>query len=317
VPKKLIMKTTFFIFWLTMFSLSGQAQTNVYYPFPTSATSWREWFGGVYCPYCSDYQDFIIGDTIIAGRNYHKIRRTGVHYYVGYDGFCTNIIWSHWTYYNGAYRNDSINKKVYYVPPSTTIDTLLYDFNLNLHDTLPQSYLYDSSTTEILFVDEIDSILIGSKYHKEYRVTDDSLPPSSYFYLIEGIGSSFGLLAHLHGGAECGDYLLCVLQNGLTIYPDSTYSCQLVEGVPEIKNLVFTFKIFPNPVSGIAVANFTPPLSNLDLSITNVFGIELIRIQGLNDGKRIDLTNFRSGLYLYKVIQGTSIISNGKLIKIE
>jgi hypothetical protein len=302
---------------IILLSLSGRTQTNVYHPFPTSNTVWREWFGGVYCPYCSDYQEYITGDTIIEGKNYSKIQRTGVYYNVGYNGFCTNIIWIHYTYYNGAFRNDSVNKKVYYVPPASITDTLLYDFNLNLYDTLPQTYLYNSSGGWILFVDAIDSILIGSEYHKEFRVTDDTLPPSSYFYLIEGIGSSFGLLSYLSGYTECGDDLVCVQQNGSTIYPDSAYLCQLVEGVPDMDSPVFLFKIFPNPVSGRGVVNFSPPLSKLDLSITNVLGIELLRIHGLKDGEKIDLSNFQDDLYLYKVIQGTSIITNGKLIKIK
>jgi hypothetical protein len=311
------MRTSFLITCLIILSLIGQAQTNVYYPFPSSNTNWREWFGGVYCPDCKDYQDFITGDTIIGGKIYHKIQRTGITFYVGYNGFCTNIITDHWTYYKGAFRNDSVNKKVYYVPPASTTDTLLYDFNLNLYDTLPQTYLYNSSGSWILFVDAIDSILIGSEYHKQFRVTDDSPPPSSYFYLIEGIGSSFGLLAHLHGEVECSDALLCVLHNGSTIYPDSTLSCQLVEGVSPFNGPIILFKIFPNPVSERAVVNFSPPQSKLDLSITNILGIELLRIHGLKDGQKIDLSNFQEGLYLYKVIQGTSIISNGKLIKIK
>jgi Secretion system C-terminal sorting domain len=309
------MKTTFLILWLTILSLFGQAQTNVYYPFPTLNTVWREGFGGLFCPYCSDYQDLLTGDTLIGSHIYSKITRTAINYYVDYYGYCTGIIIGSGTYYNGAFRNDSINKKVYYVPPSSINDTLLYDFNLNLYDTLHQSYLYDSSTMTMCFVDEIDSVLIGSKYHKEFRIANGSIPP--YLYLIEGIGSSSGLLAHLHPIFECGDDLKCVIENGVTIYPDSTYSCQLVDGGSEIICPIFLFKINPNPVSDWGVLNLSPPVNNLELSITNALGIEIERIYNLKNDERIDLSKFQSGLYLYKVIKGTTIVSNGKLIKIK
>jgi hypothetical protein len=308
------MKTTILILWLTILSLFGQTQTNVYYPFPTSNTVWRERFGGLFCPYCSEYQDFLTGDTIIGSHIYSKITRTAINYYVDLYGYCTGIIIGSGTFYNGAFRNDSINKKVYYVPPSSTNDTLLYDYNLNLFDTLHQSYLYDSSTM-ICFVHEIDSVLIGSQYHKEFIIANGNIPP--YLYLIEGIGSSSGLLGSLFPLFECGDGLECVTENGVTIYPDSNYSCQLVDGVSEIVSSNFLFKIYPNPLSDWGIVNLSPPFNNLELSITNELGVEIKRINNLKNEERIDLSNFQPGLYLYKVIKGTTIVSNGKLIKIK
>lgn len=311
------MRTSFLITCLTILSLFGQAQINIYHPFPTSDVTWREWYGGYQCGYCTDYQNVNTGDTIIGGQHYSKIRKTGVIYNEDYSGHCSYQINSYYSnIYNGAYRNDSINKKVYYVPPAAVTDTLLYDFNLNLYDTLHQSYLYNSAIMGICYVDEIDSVLINSKYHKEFRITQDGAP-GIYFYLIEGIGSSYGLLASLMPYFECGSFLRCVIEEGRTVYPDSSYSCDLITSSPEIPGPVFFTKFYPNPVTDFASVDFPPNVDKIDLSITNILGIEILRINGLKDGEKIDLSTLQEGLYLYKVSHGTSIISIGKLIKIE
>jgi len=306
---------TFFLFLLTILtSFVIHGQTNVYYPLPTSNTVWRQYDGGFDCGFCQDYQDFINGDTIIGGKSYQKIQRSGVTLATTYPGFCTNIVVWVYDYYKGAYRNDSINKKVYYFPPEATSDTLLYDFNLNIFDTLPQSFVYDPTITGITYVNEIDSVLIGLNYHKRFGFYN-ILNHTNSGYLIEGIGSTYGLFNRIYPLFECGPSLTCVTEDDVTVYYESG-SCELVSDGKLGANKPF-FQINPNPISEFARVNFLPSSIPINISITDILGIEKLKIEKLNDGDRINLTNLQQGLYLYVAVQGPSIISTGKLMKIN
>jgi hypothetical protein len=75
--------------------------------------------------------------------------------------------------------------------------------------------------------------------------------------------------------------------------------------------------LFPNPASDWCVVNLSPSVNNINLLITNALGLELVRINNIKNEERINLSKIQSGLYLYKVIQGNSIISKGKLIKLK
>lgn len=70
---------------------------------------------------------------------YHKIQSSGVVYSnsTAFGGWCSSSIQYSGYGYAGAFRNDSLNKKVYFVKPGMLNDTLFYDFDLQLGDTLP------------------------------------------------------------------------------------------------------------------------------------------------------------------------------------
>lgn len=184
------MKKSILIVFIISLSLNGNSQFHIYHPLPSENAVWRESFGGSYTSSCSDYQLIIIGDTLFDGFTYHKIQKSGVEYYVDQSGWCTWIIAYHFDYYLGAFRNDSVNKMVYFLENS--IDTLLYNFNLNVGDTLPITYTNSYSDN---YVETIDSILIGNNFHKRYGIASFYDPGYVYVHLIEGIGSTFGFLA--------------------------------------------------------------------------------------------------------------------------
>ena len=98
--------------------------------------------------------------------------------------------------------------------------------------------------------------------------------------------------------------------NGITynIYPTNV---GLTEKYPE------KIALFPNPASDWIAVYLPASVDDISLLITNALGIETVRIKNIRNGERIDLSNFHSGLYLYKIIQGTSVISKGKLIKLK
>lgn len=160
-------------------------QSNIYHPIPESNAMWREYFGG-YQVNCADYQLSISGDTLINGINYHKLNYFGVVHYTDITGNCLSGFHGPYSYDEGAFRNDSLNKKVYYWN-AVDGEQLLYDFNLNLNDKLPQTYGYRYyGGGDTAFVSSVDSVLVNGEYHKRFGISNSF--EQNYVYLIEGIG---------------------------------------------------------------------------------------------------------------------------------
>jgi hypothetical protein len=305
------MKKLFLTFLIISSSLSSKSQFNIYHPLPKEDAIWREYFGGSYTTSCSDYQLIITGDTLIDGFTYHKIQRSGVEYYVDESGWCTWIIAYHFDYYDGAYRNDSVNKKVYYNYNST--DTLLYDFNLNLGDTLPSTYNHYSL---IDFVATIDSVLIGNDFHKRFGIANFDNPNWVYAYLIEGIGSTLGLLSNIEFPFEFGSTLECFIQDGITLYPDMNYTCDLITGLGPELNAKFNFHINPNPFSTYARISMGGQIDSAEFRLYNALGTEVCKLKDITDGTLIDGSILPAGIYLFKIISNNVILQMGKVIRL-
>ena len=285
------------------------AQSNYYHPFPVSNALWRE-NGG-----CAQYQNFITNDTIFNGKTYYKLQSSGIQYATNqYNGCEFNVILWYFNFYYGAYRNDSINRKVYYLPANATKDTLLYDFNLHLLDTLPQTCLYNS-VNGVSFVTGIDSIFIGNDYHKRFQISSAN-GATNYVDLIEGIGSTYGILGNLKVPFESGSFLLCFKQNGYTVYPDTSYQwCDLVAAIDTKVINDLSFSIFPNPIQEVGKVNFNSSHRNVDLIINDILGVERLRINNLENKSVVNFSSLKSGIYLYQVEQDKKIQSFGKIMK--
>lgn len=99
-----------------------------------------------------------------------------------------------------CFRNDSLTKRVYFVPKDSTNEELLCEFNYSLGDTLTPTYSrpYNFNYPNPLVVTKIDSILVLGVFHKTIGFLSC---PSSHFaqsdtlLLIEEIGSNSGLFS--------------------------------------------------------------------------------------------------------------------------
>jgi hypothetical protein len=222
--------------------------------------------------------------------------------------------------YGGAIRQDTAQKKVYVVFPLSTQDTLFYDFNLNLGDTLPPSAIYNS---ENYYVSSIDSILIETNYRKRFWLCNITNPPpcstgpNSPAY-IEGIGSTFGLTTSLFEPGEYGCGLNCVQVNHATIYPDSSYNCSpldLTLSVNENENNSFNLTVSPNPFSTQTTFQTAAPLQNASLTVYNFVGQTVKRVDDLA-GQTVTFhrDNLPSGLYFVRLTQDGNTISADKFV---
>lgn len=154
--------------------------------------------------------------------------RSGYCYYLSDTGLYTN------NSYQGAIRQDTVQKKIYYCVGTSPNETILYDFNLHLGDTLHNSYNNGSDSN---YVSSIDSILIGTTFRKQYHISTGHMAgnDTNYVQLIEGIGSTYGLAFPITPPFEWGSKLNCFSQNNVTIYPNTTGICYLRLGIKEQK----------------------------------------------------------------------------------
>lgn len=221
------------IFILFLFSISQVfAQTNVYHTFPDSNAHWNIFSAGG-CNFSfvgmqAEYTIQLSGDTNIQSINYHKLSIPTRKF--TYSSNCPNpgIYYSR-SEYVGAVRQDVNAKKVYIIPSNNTTEQLLYDFTMQVGDTL-KGYL---SALQNDVVVSIDSVLVGSAYRKRWVVN-----PCYQIYLIEGVGSTFGLIEKSYGCIlDLNSYVItCFKQEGNTLYPSTVGTCETITDFKEVQN---------------------------------------------------------------------------------
>ena len=167
------------------------------------------------CLLNSEYIYYIHHDTVINGLSYKSVFKKSFNTYLWMGpppiqnctgSYLENTFVAH-------IRNQG--KNVFIL--SDTSEYLLYNFNLNVGDTLPLSYnnFYDNIT-----ISAIDSIFIDGEFLRKFELSGGS---SSF--LIEGIGHEFGFLEPFPPILECGFQLDCYQRNGLTYFPTLNHNC--------------------------------------------------------------------------------------------
>jgi hypothetical protein len=240
ITKCINMKQLLFLF-IALISLEAYSQTNSYHPFPDSNAHWHGVilsgqvppFPGVIGNF-----DYVLNgnDTIINTWTYKKI--------TGYTGL--------WNMQLIGIRQDITNKKVFGIDGNTLQEVLLYDFDLNVGDTIRFRPLVQCDSISI--VTSIDSVWVGSSYRKRYNL---NLNVS----LIEGIGSTSGLVE-----SNCfeGANLLCYYTNNSdTVFSDDTspWLCK-PNAIEELDQLI-DITVYPNPFTNDIQINFNQAIGSI------------------------------------------------------
>ncbi len=304
------MKKLVLILFLLHSAHPSRSQTSVYHPFPDSNAVWNVnyylWQGCL--PFSDLYEDYSMvlnGDTTINSMIYHKMTTPCV------VSNCSPPVIN--SVHKGSIRQDTVLRTVYLIPPGDSVEHLLYDFNMQIGDTI-QGFL-NPWTGFTDTVESIDSILIGNGYRKRW------LTNSCYqIYFIEGIGSTFGVLEKSPGCiTDAPSYsLTCFSQNGQTLYPSPTTSCEVILGVKSMPENNFSISVFPNPFHSSTTFTIKgdPGIRNAELKIYNSFGkhISTKIIQG--ESATIDRKGWTGGIYFYQLLdeKKNGILANGKFI---
>ena len=233
------MKKLLFSVFLLLFSYTGFCQD--YFPMPANNATWRYRSKIVDdIVNISDFMLFLNGqDTVIFGNTYHQIfsRNSNQAGPLGFDPPIVAINATIPDVYFGGIRE--IGKKVYFFSGGS--EQLIFDFNAVVGSYIP-------AYTGTIRVVSIDSILIGSIYHKRYKTTD------STYYVIEGVGSSRGLIPGLNDGSGLIIFHCYTHQPDTSWSPDAAIPCTYIypyvygASVKTIEN-AFDVTINPNPVN--------------------------------------------------------------------
>jgi hypothetical protein len=286
-------------------ALSAKSQTRDYYPFPEGNASWNvnmtqaQCFMGGFL--FQDYSITFAGDTVIENLTYHKLHSPFVEVYM--SGGCDQSIFPG---YKGAIRQDTANRKVYFVPPTFSSEQLLYDFTLQVGDTV-KGYL-EAFISEPDTVTAIDSVMVAGNYRKRWLIN-----PCYEFYLIEGIGSTYGLLQAYPGCATDMDYysIVCFNQNGQSVYPVTSPECNVITSI----NNIFPedFRVYPNPSSGTFTIDFCNRKKISEIRLTDMPG-RLVYQKKINNQTTVNIEGLPVGTYILTIVDNENRTSVRKVV---
>lgn len=278
------------------------SQSNIYKSFPNGSAIWymsKQSASGL-----NYYNYKISGDTLIGAYTYKKVLSA-------YNITPGPFNFSAYTF-NFAYRNDSINKKVYYLDATSGLnkDTLWYDFNLNIGDTVPSTFSYgklpyDGTYYPLGFgppnnrvVQSIDSILICGVYHKRFNFNCIDYDSG----LIEGAGYMDNFI-HTQRFNDC-------LFEPFDIYSSGLSTCYFTSIAEYSKDN--EIKLYPNPTSTELKINSSLQIN--EYTVVNNIGSVILN-GNLSESQSINVASLSNGLYTIKMQDKSGNNYQSKFIK--
>lgn len=235
---------------------------------------------GLFIDAYSNYVNWCSGDTLIDGIQYTKLMGTK-------NGDNPHLF---------ALLREEDNKLWSRLNNQT--ESLLYDFNANVGDTIRIGYY------EELIVDSISIEQIGGIDRKMYwfgLVYDIFGEPYATETWIEGIGSNWGLLycgtSNFVGGYYVG---LCFHQNGELIWQNPEYDYCTYDVVEDNKDAEIS--IYPNPAKDIVLVE---GIEAFEIHVFNSLGQLIIETKD----NVLDLSDQEAGTYIIKVITPSGTIT--------
>lgn len=307
------MKTLYNLRFLTILLISvsfaasdSNAQTNHYFQ---NDPVWRI-NSSCATPYpCIQNEDliyFVSGDTVINDLEYVKVGRLGHGQYIWMDNPPNNGCEGSYDFeQDPEFFLRSENKMIYIRFSETEQEELLYDFNLEVGDTLPATYNNDWAT---ITVSAVDSILMEGEYYKRF-----ALEGGSGEYLIEGIGGTSGLISPMAVGLECGYALSCFSLNNNNYYPSVDADCDYSVGMEEETRPEIT--VFPNPMSSVTNITVNDVSGPFEVMVFDSFGREIKRIPSGNERSiQFYRQGLPAGMYMIGIARDGQLIQTNKLI---
>lgn len=299
------------LFACLILSFGAYSQSNVYKPFPlVDGAAWKVKWQGEGCVVSGNpqtyshhvrYQYTVQGDTIINADNYKKLYMGPV---IGfpYLNCFPQLPFIGWNGYVGALRQDTAAKKVFFYPENDTLEYLLYDFGMQVGDTVIGYMNMTVGYAGPYIVSGFDSVLIGSEYHSAITVDGQ--------FFIEGVGSSFGLLESPRY-FEAGSQLVCFTLNGDN-FVGLPYDCDM-ELTAIQENNTSSISIFPNPAN----TEFTVKVDNqqgLNVQLYNLTGQQVCSYSVAGNQLTIPRSGLPGGVYIVQIQAGHSVIRHKVLL---
>jgi hypothetical protein len=276
-------------------SLYGQGQTNDYFQ---SGAKWRINRTGISmlasCGLMQFYVCEIAGDTTIGAHTYKKFIHHGLATelgIMGYMGPCAPD--STFSQHYAFLRQE--NERIYLYDRIDQIDTLLYDFDLQVGDFLPLTYNNLSSDIQI---DHITTIQVGTETRNVFHFNQGNGIDS----LIEGIGHNKGLIGTMQPFEFFEYELMCFSLDGTSYYPSLGVACDLTVSAQEIIQTISS-QISPNPVVDVAQIEFSNPVQVESIVAIDALGRNhLLPFETITDNEiSIESQKLSKGIYLISI----------------
>ncbi|MCR9172586.1 MAG: T9SS type A sorting domain-containing protein [bacterium] len=247
-----------------------------------------------------DWVYYLNGDTLINGTLWHKVfkRGTTTIYNGGVGGYSYNG-------QIGLIRQDSM--KVYSMEQNG--EELLYDFDIAIGQSTPQTYYHSSATT---VVDSIEMIQINGTMRRKMYISD-SVNALVGTYILEGMGSDIGLFEPFTIELNCGHYFQCYQLNGVV---EVGSNCNFDLDVNELIEKE-QIQLSPNPVQS-SLELTTPdshPVKSVFLVHSNGQKGKLPGIKVSATSSIFNIANQSAGIYFIEIHLENGQILREKLVK--
>jgi hypothetical protein len=298
-----IKRGAFFLLTSLLIAITACSQTNVYHPFPVSNAMWiGRHLAGTFEQTYNDYNLYIAGDTTIGPYTYHKLYQNGR---ISFWPPTSTPDHNYYGEYIGAFRQNIANKRVYLY--KNGVDTLAYDYNLNVGDTIRTSCLLIPGFKPS--IKSIDSVIVDNQYRKRFWINGCN------YALIEGIGSTFGAFDWIMCPFEGFNDLYCVRMGSQIVWTSSIGGPCTLTSINEdfaVENKVIFSQ---NPFSTQTILTSNVNLKNSTVLIYDSSG-KLIRKLTNASGNSITIhrDNLPNGIYFFRLNQDDKIIATEKLI---
>lgn len=227
----------------------------------------------------------VVADTLMDGILWHKMQRQGISSYTYFSsppipGDCSgNFDFSEQA---GFLRQDSM--KIYFRTLFNSTEYLVYDFDLEVGDSLPITTI---NFQDFLVVNAVDSVLIGSSWRKRIYFNEGTS------WLIEGLGHNGGFLESIPPMLECGHKFICFKLDSELVFQGNEGECEIISSIPVIENANW---MVSRDLSG-NYWNILGAKSSDRLLLMDISGKEIPALIWVNNTWGINLSNYSNGLY--------------------
>ncbi len=282
-----------------------QAQAQQYIPMPADSATWR------YRVIDLDDTNYLVidlvlvvsnQDTLINGNSYHIIFNRTHNQTVGISSYPPPVVDDTCFFPDAYFSAMRESGKKWYEWTGTT-EKLMYDFN-----ALPGSQVPGPGIGTVT-VTATDSVSLGGVWHKRYSTSDAS------YYIIEGVGSSIGLLPSYYGVGYI--FFHCFRNPQFQFSPAGAPNCTTV---------------YPHITTGLAVANepvnikvYPIPFSdelhiessaNASCALYNMAGTQLLPSAAIIGWGSINTAALPAGIYYIQLRDERGVvIKTQKVIK--
>lgn len=195
-------------------------------------------------------------------------------------------------------RGEVVNGKIYTIGGFnganglTSIDS--YDIVSNTWEQLINLPIGISAHSTAVFEDKI--LIIGD-YSNQTNIGYYDITNNTY------ISYTSNMIGRRHFGSENVDGNLYLIGGNQTPNASSSLNSLQVTNLSTtlsvLENNLESFKIFPNPIEQFLHISYNYPIKNLTL--TNILGKEILKLNELPSNKKLNLSNLKSGMYFLSI----------------